>query len=254
MFVRVYDKTQNRYYKSLVYAKVDVGYSLRYVVLNPYTEEFTLVDYLDKSCNPPIPLVETIEKDEIGFKTYSNAELLKYKYYCKTQNQFVEIPKSLIGYPDVCENYPFLLDVIEHHNVPVSRYEIQLRELQDKDQWNYLLTQQDADDFMKLFAGFHDSYLTKLFYTEEAGYTNATVTFDNSGWYGIVELCFEGIQTLHMRPAIENYDNFIYDATLLIQDDSVFWADSANVQFKDATYDGSYIAALNLKWRKIHSD
>ena len=49
MYARIYDKEQDRYYKSIVYCGINHGYYRQYVVLNPYTDCFELVDYLDKS-------------------------------------------------------------------------------------------------------------------------------------------------------------------------------------------------------------
>ena len=73
-------------------------------------------------------------------------------------------------------------------------HKISVRSLSDTSEWNYILTQADADDFMKMFAGFHDSTLEKINYSESNSSTMVNAIFDNSGWFGIVELCFEGIQ------------------------------------------------------------
>ena len=108
----------------------------------------------------------------------------------------------------------------------------------------------DVDAFLDAFAGFHDSTLNKLIYEEFDNNTKVTATFDNSTWYGIVELCFEGVLAINIRPSGENYFREIMDATLLIQDETVFWADQYMEQ-EDLAYDGSFIKALNLKWRKI---
>jgi len=73
-----------------------------------------------------------------------------------------------------------------------------------------------------------------------------TATFDNSGWYGVVEICFEGILMMNLRPPQENYDRFIYDGILRVTEESVYWADES---CKDASC--SCIEALSAKWRKI---
>lgn len=74
---------------------------------------------------------------------------------------------------------------------------------------------------MKLFAGFHDSTLDKLCYDESSGTTKLTATFDNSGWYGVAELCFEGVLALSLRPPKENCSREILDAVLLVQDETI---------------------------------
>ena len=249
MFVRVYDKLNSRCYKSIVYGTINVGWFLQYIVLNPLDNCFELVEYLDKSIKPAKPLVETIQRDSDDFKVYEKALLLKYKHYCKKNEKSMDINR-LCGYSDICEDFEFITDIIENKFVSAEKYAIQLRQLSDKDNWDYIQTQEDANKFMKLFMGFHDSTLDKLVYDEEHGYTKVIVAFDNKGWYGIVELCFEGILELNIRPAKENYDRYIYEATMLVENETVFWADGY-MENEDLAYNGSYIKAMNLKWRKI---
>jgi len=249
MFVRVYDKPNSRYYKSIVYGTIGVGWFLQYIVLNPLENCFELVEYLDKGIKPAQPLVETIQRNNDDFKVYENTLLLKYKDYCKKKGKSMDINR-LCGYFDVCENFEFIADIIENKSVSAVKYSIQLRQLSDNEEWKYIQTQEDANEFMKLFAGFHDSTLDKLIYNEEHGYTSVTSIFDNSGWYGVVELCFEGLLEFNIRPAKENYDRYIYEATMLVDNETIFWADGY-MKNEDLAYNGSYIKAMNLKWRKI---
>ncbi|MCH5191736.1 MAG: hypothetical protein J1F23_06180 [Oscillospiraceae bacterium] len=250
MFVRVFDKDKNTYYKSLVYSTVGIGWFLQYIVLNPHTNTFELVDYLDKSVTPAKPLVEIIQSDYSDFNTYEGSALLKYKHFCKKSGiDFVDV-KRMAGYSDVCENFAFLTDVFTKKSVPAESYNISLRELKDTAEWNYIITQSDADDFMKKFAGFHDSTLEKINYSETNGSVTANAIFDNSGWFGIVELCFEGVQMLKIMPATENYTRELFEASLIVEKESVFWAD-CYMEKPNSSYEGSIIKALNLKWRKI---
>ena len=50
-------------------------------------------------------------------------------------------------------------------------------------------------------------------------------------------------------PALACFRN-ISDASLIIENESVFWAD-ASLKKADKSYDGSFIRALCLKWRII---
>lgn len=248
MFVRIYDKPNNCYYKSIVYSTIDKGWLLKYIVLNPLENCFELVDYLDKSIKPAKPLVEIIQRNSDDFKVYENALLLKHKNYCKNNGKTMDISR-LWGYPDICENFEFIADIIENKSVPIAKYSIEIRQLLD-DEWNYIQTQEDANEFMELFAGFHDSTLDKIVYDEESKYTRIVATFDNSCWYGIVELCFEGLLELNIRPPKQNCNRHIYDATMLVENETVFWADE-HMEKEVLPYEGSYIKAMNLKWRKI---
>lgn len=229
MFVRVLDNNSS-YYRSMVYATLGIGWFSRYIVINPNFNSFVLVDYLDKNTDPAQPLVEVIQPDCTGFEM-------------KDRDQ-------IYGYSDVCENNDFLSDILTNKMVPIGRYPIQIRNFADQDKWHYVLTQSDADDFMQMFAGFHDSTLEKTVYIETDGATTAFLTFDNSGWFGVAELCFEGIQTLKIVPTPENYSRELFEASLIVENESVFWAD-AYMEHADETYSGSMIRALCLKWRKV---
>lgn len=250
MFVRVFDKEKNIYYKSMVYATVGIGWFLQYIVLNPHTHSFELVDYLDKQYQPAKPLVEIIQDDHAEFIVYEGSHMLKYKKFCKTSGHtFVDV-KRMMGYQDVLENHAFVADILANHSVPFDTHKISIRSLSDTTKWNYILTQADADDFMKMFAGFHDSTLEKINYSESNSSTMVNAIFDNSGWFGVVELCFEGIQMMKIMPATENYSRELFEASLIVENESVFWADAYMEKANDL-YEGSIIRALNLKWKKL---
>ena len=250
MLVRVFNKEKNIYYKSMVYAIVGIGWFLQYIVLNPHTHSFELVDYLDKQYQPAKPLVEIIQADDAEFVVYEGSHMLKYKQFCKTTgHKFVDV-KRMMGYKDVLENHAFVADILTNHSVPFDSHKISARNLSDTAEWNYILTQADADDFMKMFAGFHDSTLEKIKYSESNASTIVNAIFDNSGWFGIVELCFEGIQMMKVVPASQNYSRELFEASLIVENESVFWADAYMEKANDL-YEGSIIRALNLKWKKL---
>lgn len=247
MLVRIFDKERKTYYKSMVYAAVGTGWFLQYIVLNPQTQSFELVDYLDKSFKPAKPLAEIIQPEEEAFVPFSE---VKYKHFCEANGRNFTDVKQLKGYPEVLENAAFLADILENRSVPFEAYDIPERTPNDTAEWSYILTQADADDFMEKFAGFHDSTIEKISYTETDSSASVNAIFDNSGWFGVVELCFEGVQMLKIVPAAENYTRELIEASLIIENESVFWAD-ARFEKPDTSYDGSIIEALNLKWRKI---
>lgn len=250
MYLRVFDKKNQRYYKSVAYCKVAEDNQYQFIVLDPYDNCFTLVDCYDRSGKVYTPLVEHIQLDTDDWTEYKYAQLLKYKQYCKTHGKEEPEVEFLWGYRDVCENYAFLWDILAKKKVPASAYDVKIRTLADAEDWKYVLTQEDAEELMHLFAGFHDATLEKLVY-EEARYTSrAVATFENNCWYGVIEVCFEKIVAINIRPAAENYSPEIYDATLLVKDQAVFWADSY-MEEEDLSYDGTYIKALSMKYRKI---
>lgn len=249
MFVRVRKKNAG-YYRSIVYATLGIGWFLQYIVLNPNTNEFDIISYLDKTAKPAEPLVEMIQPDNSEFVTRSGAHLLKLKRCCKDKGIELDNVDTMSGYCDVCDNVEFLSDLLMNGSVPADKYPIKRRTVSDQSDWNYILTQKNADDFMKLFAGFHDSTIEQISYTEKNGSSNVSIIFDNSGWYGIVELCFEGVQLIRIVPAPENYSREIFSASLITYNESVFWADD-DLEEMDDDYSGSFVKALCLKWRKI---
>lgn len=250
MYVRAFDQSTKSYYKSIVYGTVGIGWYLQYILYNPHTDTFQLVDYLDKSVSPAKPLVEIIRADHPEFVICEGSRLLKFKYFCKT-NQIPHMDaKRIMGYPEVCENHEFLSEILARGSVPAAAVHIPLRNPTDSDQWNYILTQADADDFMRQFAGFHDSTLETISYSESYGESSARAIFDNRCWFGVAELCFEGVQLLKICPASQNHSREIFEASLIVENESIFWAD-AYMQTPDPAYEGSIIQALSLKWRKL---
>lgn len=97
---------------------------------------------------------------------------------------------------------------------------------------------------------FYDSTLDRLTYEEEYGKAKLTALFDNSGWFGVIELCFEGLLALNLRPPLENCSREIFSATLLFREESVFWADDELTE-ENPSGQCTWIKALNLKWRQV---
>ena len=258
MYARVYDREQNRYYKSIVYAILDIGYNSKAIVYDSAANCFALVDYFDKKANdlrPQYEIISDLDKDSWTYK--EKAFLLKLKKYCREQGYDASALQCFYGYADVFENFSFLLSLLRDKKVPADNAGIQRRGNHDEGEWNYIRTQADADDFMKQFVYFHDAVLKKMEYTE-ASYNRLTARFDNSGWYGVAELCFEGVLVCNLRPPTENHTGYIYSATLLVKDECIYWADDelGEEEFDEdenghLNYCGSYIKALNLKWRKV---
>ena len=251
MYVRAVSNINHAFLSSVVYARIDLGWYAQYVIYNKWEKSFELVDYMDKSVPQGRVIVQMIQADTDDFEEYRGAKLLKLKDYCKKNDLKMPDVKVLFGYPDVCENYAFLCDIIENRTVPADRYPIMLRDLPDVKEWHYIKTDEDVQEFMKLFVGFHDSSLVRVSYEEDDyGATKVNAIFDNSGWFGIVELCFEGVQFLKIIPPKENYASDILSATLHLDDDGVFWADEY-METPDMAYEGSIIRALSLKWKKL---
>ena len=74
-----------------------------------------------------------------------------------------------------------------------------------------------------------------------------TMEFDCQ-WSPGVELVFEGVTALNLRPAEDNYMSDLYGASLRVADAQVFFADTEGVEeFPPGT--GTWISAYSLRWR-----
>ena len=249
MFVRVKDKKHNNYYKSMVYCLINTGYYEKAILFNPFTRCFELIDCLDKESKDLCPLYECINNNRDNWISHKNAYLLKIKKFFKCK-EFEASIQLLQGYPEVINDYAFILKMLKYQEVALSETTQEIRNNEDEQEWNYIRNQDDADEFMKLFVGFHDATLDKMSYEENYSTRQLNVIFDNSGWYGVVELCFEGLLRMNLRAFSENYSREIYNATLKVSDETVYWADGETIS-DNYQFNGTWIKALNLKWKKI---
>jgi len=246
MFVRVNNFNKERYYKSLVYGIVGQGYFEQYIVLNPYNNHFELVDYIDKRDDFCNTFINVIKFDINDWIIIENSYLLRFQKYYESEYSL----KSFHGYEDVYNNNEFMEKLLINKSVNANESSITIRNLSDIFEWNYIKTQEDADEFLKLFAGFHDSTLETLNYIEDYNVRKINAIFDNSCWYGVVELCFEGVIVMHISPAEDNRSRELSAGCLIVKDECVFWADNY-LEKEDLNYEYSYIKAYNLKWKKI---
>ena len=246
MFVRVFDNHNDRYYKSIVYCVIVYDNSRKFIVLNPYENCFELVGE-DNTLNQEL-LIDYIRYDTDDWSIYKGAELLYFENFCKKYNKFFNT-ELIWGYNDVCENFEFLVKILENKCIPIKDTRITIRHNVKDDGWNYIVTQKDADELMQLFAGFHDASLKKLVFEENKGMSSAIAIFDNSIWYGVIEVCFEQVIAINIRPASYVMGPDIYEATLIVKDETVFWADDY-LENEDLSYNGTYIKAFTMKWRK----
>lgn len=249
MFVRALDKRRNQYYKSMVYGLINSGYYEQAILFNPLSGCFELIDYLDKETENLMPLYECINNNREEWVLYQKAHLLKLGEIFKGNKKEFSI-KCIQGYAEFVDDFKFIYEMICNKKVALSDSALKVKSNEDEKTWNYIRTQNDANDFMELFAGFHDSTLDKIIYEENYGKKQLNVLFDNSCWYGIVELCFEGLSGMNLQPFAENRTRYIYDATFSIIDETVYWADGQTTP-DNYQFNGTWIKALNCKWKKV---
>lgn len=251
MFVRVWDSAHGGYYKSIVYGIIDTGYFEKYVVLNPFDNSFEAVDYLVKggetfAGKTKINIINAETKDWYRF---FNNDLLKLSRSMDGYEVQNRVP-VFYGYEDVFQSRGFLFQLLKNRTVPRGEAAFAVRSLPNEKDWHTIETQEDADKFMSLFMGFHDSTLERCCYEEGDGKRDLHMIFGNTGWYSVVEFYFEGLLDMHIRPPEDNTTRELLSGCLLVYEESVYWADEA-LQKEDLSYHGSYVKAYSLKWKKI---
>jgi hypothetical protein len=129
--------------------------------------------------------------------------------------------------------------------------------------WNEINSNEDLSNFLDMLHGFHDSCLKELKYIS-GSYVN-----ENLSMYpindqrtlniviqrqfkdpSVIELEFSGLIYLKMFPNDENYTSEIFDATMILKDDCIFWCDCGGLSEADLeTYKGTTICASKVRWR-----
>ncbi|MCL2168566.1 MAG: hypothetical protein FWB74_00910 [Defluviitaleaceae bacterium] len=265
MLARVFDSSTNTYFKSKVYAKINGGWYEQQLVLVPDANGayFKLFDFLDKS-NPEkaIPLINLITSNSDG----ENWEFRRSGSVDKHLEDFEGLLESDIrffefhGYPWVFEDKAMILELLKGGMVALkgSRFEDKISDYK-LDGWNYVEMQQDIDFIMEQTCSFHDSILVAINYisggyVDESGGMYCT---DNTGqvtmifhsqWCQPIEMVFEGVTALNLRPASDNYSADIFEASLFVENASLFFCDTGLDKI-DPSYEGTWIMAYGMRWR-----
>lgn len=113
---------------------------------------------------------------------------------------------------------------------------------------------------MKTFGGFHDSVLRTLNYVSGSRKVDNGMIVDDSlrqvsmifdsDWSDSIEIIFEGVLALNLRPAKDNYSSDLFSATIMLKDKAIlFYDDDVNSEQED--YEGTWINALGMRWRLL---
>ena len=268
MLVRVYDKQTDTYFKSEVYAVINPGFYEKRLVIVPDKngDYFRFFDYLDKS-NPKLPkaLINIVLSN--GFN--SSYELLSRSSgdVDKKLEGFAQLLDKktrffdYMGYAWIYEDIAFLSSLLKGEMVSTKGYESQIinPDAYKKTGWHYIESQRDINFFMKQTSSFHDTVLKDMIYVSGAyvddknamhctdSKRQITMCFD-SQWCRPIEMVFEGVAALNLRPYPDNYSSNIYGASLFLRKAAVFFCDG-QVDDVDKSYEGTWIESYNLRWR-----
>ena len=129
--------------------------------------------------------------------------------------------------------------------------------------WNEITSQSDLDYLMKLFGGFHDSCIKEFKYVSGA-FVNENLSmqpinseralrivfqrqFNNPL---AIEMEFIGLLQLSLYPADENKTSEILDATMTLNNNSIYWYDCDKLSENDlGNYKGTVICSSRVRWR-----
>ena len=236
------------------------------VVPSDAVSYFKFFDYIDKS-NPTEPkvLINSITAD--GFSSNFDCvhyntndvdkKLKEYANFLSGDIRFFEY----MGYSWIYQDKSLLTELLKGGMVSVEKYENQLFAISSYKLkgWNYVENQKDIDFMLEQTSGFHDSILKDLNYIS-GGYVDdenqmhctdsirqVTMRFD-SQWCRSIEMVFEGVISMNLRPYADNESSYLYNASLFVQDETIFFFDS-HIDSIDKLYEGTWIGAYGLRWR-----
>jgi len=264
MFASVYDKSKEEFFKSYIYGVINAGFYSKWVVYNPNSEMFKAVQYLD--FEDPNPHRKTfgniIDSTNNEFIAMKKIEVKMLNKSLNLKGKGIEI-ETLAGYDDLIMDIESLKCILRGEEIHKDKVNFKIREeFFAGEDWNQIDTQEDANELMKIFGGFHDSILESFSYSGESKMINQKMDIEYfgkrrslsmifySGWYGKIELCFDGVVLMKICPAGDNYSDELFSATLLVKEGKTFWADQ-ELEDIDTNYESSFVYAYNLRWRTI---
>ena len=165
------------------------------------------------------------------------------------------------GYSWIYADKPLLTELLNGGAVSTISYEHQILNVNicQLEGWHYVNKLHDIEFILEQTRGFHDSVLKELTYLSGAYVDNknnmhctdsirqVAMRFD-SQWCRSVEMVFEGVVALNLRPYSDNESSYLYDASFFIQNETVFFFDS-QINEIDNSYEGTWIASYGLRWR-----
>ncbi|MEA4848116.1 MAG: hypothetical protein VB106_12880 [Clostridiaceae bacterium] len=267
MKVRVHDRMTGIYFKSEVYARINTGWYEKQLVHVPSENGgyICFFDYLDKEEDKESlkVLINTILPDTPNEWVYQRADsvdkkLPGYEKLLRKDVCFFEY----IGFSGLYEKKSILAELLNGNAIPFkgSIFE-SMAVASEMSGWTYVETQEDVNNLLENAFSFHDSVLKTLNYKSGA-YVNpdrsmypvadarqVTMCVD-SQWCDTIEMVFEGVTALNLRPAGDNYTADISAASLIIKNASIFFCDDG-IQEWDENYEGNWITAYGLRWHFV---
>ena len=258
MRVLVHDRATGRYYRSEAYALVNSGWYGRYLVLEPKPEGGLLkfIDYVNKPTDGTafsVNICAIMPERLNGWVYGDDTQGLVERAGLRTPL------KSFYGYSWLFENPDAMNRLLEGEAVAFREAFPGREPLRSElEGWTYVRSPEDAASLIQAAHEFHDSVLTGLSYVsgsygDEGGLIatddvrRVEMRFDCS-WSPNIELVFEGVTALNLRPAGDNYDSLIMGAAVYANDSEVFFSDWYIKEGEKPDKDSTWIRAMDLRW------
>lgn len=260
MRARIYDNIEKVYYISEVYGILNCGVD-RYLVEKRENEQMlVLVEHTDFSTKPPYTVyVEKIDANPMLFPWVD-----RKKEEMEDINAAIGMPEKyhyFRGYDFIWEKKEALVELIRKGCI--ARERLCPHKIATKlSGWNYVENQQDIDNLMEQFCGFHDSVLKEIIYItgdyvaedknmhlSESVAKQIRLVFESQCTRGI-EMILLAPRFVQLVPPPESYFADLYDASVFIKDCMVYFYDSY-MEAMPASYAYSYFSAMGMRWRFV---
>jgi len=263
MIVRVYDRENNEYFISEVYAIINEGYYAKYLVLQKTSsiQGFRLIEYMNKSTDEHnlevnINIISANDFSE-PWITKNENDLRKYNTLLSARNRNDSF-FSFHGYEFILKNEKCLLELLQGKILLEGIWNRHLPDTILKE-WNYI-EKDDIHYLMTSSHSFHDSVLKNLNYVSGSGKAEnggmyvtdnvrqISMIFD-SDWAESIEMVFEGVLKLNLCPAKDNYSSDLAIGTIERKDELIIFYTDTKETIQN--FDGTWIESLGLRWRFI---
>lgn len=132
--------------------------------------------------------------------------------------------------------------------------------------WHPICDQADIQDLMSKFGGFHDGCVREAHMWTQSWVNDdlamavaANLDTRFRLWIqrqfrdpSAIELLFEEVVTIHWVPTADNYDSIIFGASLVIEDNLIYWSPDYQWTPNQPERDKfTWIAAKKLSWREV---
>ena len=264
MRVRVHDKDSNTYFISEVYAKINLGVYEKLLVLVPSSNRcyMKLFDCCIKNSDSAF---YTAQINVITPETPSNWISLQSGSIDKNLTEYNLLKHNIrfnryFGFDWIYKSKESLIRLLQGEKIVVSGsiFEGKLIDSCWKE-WNYIQSSEDIENLMTETFGFHDSVIKTFNYTSGASVNdnksmNASASIRRinmvieSQWCDAVELIFEGVTALNLRPPSDNYTADINGVSIVVKEGIIYFYDDiiVNDAFSDEV---TWISAYSLCWK-----